>query len=117
MTVELVFESEDPLEQALASYGEGAADDAVCLHLVEAGILKLGSLGGGQGFILACLNVRSLGSILAVDALSPTGCWIEKNTPKPIQKNCRTQVARTVRSNLLMGKGICRLVWNVFLLV
>ena len=33
MTVELVFESEGPLEQALASYEDGAADYADCLHL------------------------------------------------------------------------------------
>ena len=33
MTVELVFESEGSLEQALASYEDGAVDNAVCLHL------------------------------------------------------------------------------------
>lgn len=33
MTVELVFESEGPLEQALARYEDGAADYADCLHL------------------------------------------------------------------------------------
>ena len=33
MTVELVFESEGPLEQALTSYEEGEADFADCLHL------------------------------------------------------------------------------------
>ena len=36
MTVELVFESEGPLEQALASYEEGDADYADCLHLALA---------------------------------------------------------------------------------
>ena len=33
MTVQLVFESEGLLEQALASYEDGAADYADCLHL------------------------------------------------------------------------------------
>ena len=33
MAVELVFESEGPLEQALASYEESSADYADCLHL------------------------------------------------------------------------------------
>lgn len=33
MTFELVFESEGALEQALASYEEGGADYADCLHL------------------------------------------------------------------------------------
>jgi|SRR2546422_5699599 len=36
MTFELVFESEGALEQALASYEEGGADYADCLHLALA---------------------------------------------------------------------------------
>ena len=36
MTVELVFELEGPLEQALASYEDGTAEYADCLHLALA---------------------------------------------------------------------------------
>ena len=36
MTFELVFESEGALEQALASYEDGSADYADCLHLALA---------------------------------------------------------------------------------
>lgn len=40
MTFELVFESEEALEQALASYEDGGADYADCLHLALASKAK-----------------------------------------------------------------------------